>query len=107
MNAKAGERWTLWLIVAACSLPLAIITYGSVYSRYMIDDYCARVSVSQIGWLGFVIKMYTGWTGTFSALTFQGLIPSVQALAIPIILWLTIGFGTLYLATKMLIAQHT
>ncbi|MDW8299465.1 MAG: DUF6056 family protein, partial [Anaerolineae bacterium] len=101
----AGERWTLWLIVAACSLPLAIITYGSVYSRYMIDDYCARVLVSKTGWLNFVVNFYTGWMGTFSAWSLHAIIPSAQTLALAIIPSVLAGFGLLYATVKALLGQ--
>jgi hypothetical protein len=49
--------------------------------------------------------MYAGWTGTFSALALQGIIPSAQELTIPNILWLAVGFAAFFTAVRMLLKQ--
>ncbi len=105
MSARAGQRAALWLIVAICALPLALIVVGSFYARYLADDYCLKSAVDEQGWLGYVTSMYTGWTGTYSALALQGIIPSARELVVPILLWLGIGFAALFLFARALLRR--
>lgn len=105
MSARVSQRWALLLIIAASILPLAVVAWGSSFARYTADDYYIKHFSTQLGWWGFIVFMYTGWTGTFSSLALQGLVPSPQFIAIPILLMLVMWLWLLYLAVRRLLMQ--
>ncbi len=105
MSARTGQRAASWLIVAICALPLALIVVSSFYARPIYDDYCWKSMADAQGWLGYVTSMYTGWTGTYSALALQGVMPSAREHFVPILLWLGIGFAALFLFARALLRR--
>ncbi|MFN7211264.1 MAG: DUF6056 family protein, partial [Aggregatilineales bacterium] len=105
MAVIRNQYQMLWLIVAICALPLALIVAGSFYARYLADDYCLKSAVNAQGWLTFVTSMYTGWTGTFSGIALQGIMPSARELVVPILLSLGIGFAALFLFARALLRR--
>lgn len=107
MHASRSQRWALWIIIAAFSAPLVIIAFGSIYTRYIADDYCMKSFSTQLGLWNFIVFVYTSWVGTFSGLVFQGLMPSPQLLFIPIFGIFALHILLLYFSVRRLAAQLT
>jgi hypothetical protein len=107
MSAKVTERWLLIFVIGVCAVPLLIVAFGSFYMRYMADDFCNSAAVAELGWLRFVLNTYTGWTGTFSGLAFQGITPRAEWLGLPIMLALSIWALLLYIAIYVLLRRGT
>ncbi|MFQ3536086.1 MAG: DUF6056 family protein [Aggregatilineales bacterium] len=102
MSTKSSQSWLLWLSVGVSSLPVAIFAFGTVYMRYIADDFCIKALSMRLGWWDAVLYVYQGWTGTFSGLAFQALAPAPEHLAIPIFLTLVAWLWLLYLAVHRL-----
>jgi len=107
MSAKVTERWLLIFVIAVCAVPLLIVAFGSFHMRYMADDFCNRAAVAELGWLKFVLNTYTGWTGTFSALAFHGIMPNAEQLIFPTVLALCGWAALLYVAATAILKRAT
>ncbi len=107
MSAKASERWLLIFLSVACAVPLLIVAFGSLHSRYIADDYCWMPD-AHANPLQFANGMYHNMTGRFVGIALITLVGYFQVPAFPVVSLLILAWLlTTYCVLATVLARLT
>lgn len=99
-------------LAALALMPAALYVYLGQFSRIIADDYCYMARYHSMGlWRG-VLQEFNGWSGSYAALIFKGIIAPLDVLAprvmpaIIIALWLVGSYWLVFQVLAHLKIDH-
>jgi hypothetical protein len=75
----------LFVAIAGLAAPLLAYATAGAFSRYAADDFCTAGQVQAAGFLIAQARLYSGWSGRFSATFLITLLEVVGAVVVPLL----------------------
>ena len=112
MTLKRSSLFQVCLAALAL-MPAALYVYLGQFSRIIADDYCYMARYHSLGlWRG-VLQEFNGWSGSYAALIFKGIIAPLDVLvprvmpAVIIALWLAGSYWLVFQVLAHLKIDHS
>ena len=100
-------------LAALALMPAALYVYLGQFSRIIADDYCYMARYHSLGLWSGVLQEFNGWSGSYAALIFKGIIAPLDVLAprvlpaVIIALWLAGSYWLVFQVLAHLKIDHS
>lgn len=112
MTLKRASLFQVCLAALAL-MPAALYVYLGQFSRIIADDYCYMARYHSLGLWSGVLQEFNGWSGSYAALIFKGIIAPLDVLAprvlpaVIIALWLAGSYWLVFQVLAHLKIDHS
>lgn len=112
MTLKRSSLFQVCLAALAL-MPAALYVYLGQFSRIIADDYCYMARYHSLGLWSGVLQEFNGWSGSYAALIFKGIIAPLDVLAprvmpaVIIALWLAGSYWLVFQVLAHLKIDHS